>query len=158
MRPPKYPLEPLAKLRRSEADAATGRLGVAQRARDGAERERSRLEDRERAEAAAADVVRAAERERLARGELKAADLAAAGAWESGVAAQRRVVEAAVQRARTTEEEARAGAQKAAREVVSREADATAIESHRSRWSEAQRKRAEAAEEQEAAEARRLRR
>jgi hypothetical protein len=158
MRPPKYPLEPLAELRRNEADAATGRLGVARKARDAAERQRLALEEKEHAEAAAAACVRSVEQDRLARGELQVSDLSAAGAWESGIAAKRQALEVAVHRARDVEQEARAGEEKAAREVVSREAGAQVVEGDRSRWQQEQRKRAEAKEDEAASEARRPRR
>ena len=158
MRPPKYPLEPLANLRRSEADAAAGRLGAARRAREGAERARRGLEERARSEADAAERVRREEGGKLARGELTAGDLAVTAAWGAGEAIQREALEASLREARSAEEEARQREARAVGDVAAREASARVVQGDRERWREGQRKRAEAREEEALSEGGRRRR
>ncbi len=87
-RPPKYPLTPLREHRDRNVDASTAALGNAVRAREGADHAKREAE-RERSEAQSrAAAVRSEEAERLARGELRAADLAHGGAWEQGAQAE----------------------------------------------------------------------
>lgn len=87
-RNPKYPLEPLREHRDRHVDAATVQLGDAVRAREAADEAKRRAEeDRAEAEARAAGV-RDDEAERLAKGELRVADLARAQAWEHAASAE----------------------------------------------------------------------
>jgi hypothetical protein len=158
MRPPRYALEPLAKLREEKVDAAVRGLATAVAKRDEAERGRRATEERRAAHEAAAARVRQAERDALERGELRAGDLARADGWEVRVAAERASIAADVEQARSTESRARDAEQQAKGEVASRKADAEVLEKDRARWTDDLRKRGEAREEEEAAEAYRPRR
>ena len=81
-RPPKYPLEPLLEHRERRVEDATAELGDAVRAREAAESEKARAEAERRAGEESAARTRAAEADLLAKGELRAVDLARAQAWE----------------------------------------------------------------------------
>lgn len=153
MRPPRYALEPLADLRRSKADEAATGLAAAVAGRDASERQRRAAEQRREGHDAQAAQAREAEHEALARGELRAADLARGDAWEVRVATERAALTGALDQARASEEQARTAEAAARSELANREADARVIEKDRARWDEQQRKRAEAKEEEEAAEA-----
>jgi hypothetical protein len=153
MRPPRYALEPLAKLRDEKVDEAARGLATAVRERDAAERTRRAAETRREAHEAAATEVRATEREALQRGELRAVDLALADGWEVRVAAERATLVADVERAGAAESRAREAESQAQRQVAERQADAQVIAKDRARWQDAVRKRVEAKEEEEAAEA-----
>jgi len=153
MRPPRYPLEPLAKLREEQADAAVRGLAVAVAGRDAAERDRRTAEQRREAHEASATRVREAEQQALARGELRVGDLARAGAWETRVAAEGQTMASAVQHARGVETRARDVEQAAQGEVATRKAGAEVVGADRARWQDALRKKAEAREEEAAEEA-----
>jgi hypothetical protein len=87
-RNPKYPLEALREHRDRQVGAATAELGVAVRAREAADAAQRQLEE-ERVDAEArAESVRQEEATRLASGELRAADVARAHAWEHAVASE----------------------------------------------------------------------
>jgi hypothetical protein len=158
MRPPRYPLEPLAKLREDQVDAAVRGLARAVDGRGAAERARQTAEQRQEAHTAAASRVRDAEGEALARGELHAADLAHAAAWEARVASERAAIAGVVGRARAAELQARAAEQTAQGEVATRKAGAEVVAADQTRWREALRKKGEAKEEEAAEEAFRRRR
>jgi hypothetical protein len=153
MRAPKYPLEPLAKLRDQRVDDAERDLAGAVGARERAEGERSRAEQRARAHAEQARVLREAEAAALGRGELTVADLERLGAWERGVAADGETLARAVAERRAAEDGARDGERKAMEQVAARMADARVVERDRERWEDGDRKRAEAKEEEAAEEA-----
>jgi hypothetical protein len=152
MRPKKYPLEPLAKLRAKQVDDATVTLTKAVRAREEAERvERSHRKVRDDAEAKASET-RASERAALERGELRARDLMRGDAWGVRAADERTELEKRVanasnraQTARGAEEEARGG-------VTSARAEEDVVERDKGRWEAGERKRADAKEEEEAGE------
>lgn len=158
MRRPRYALEPLAKLRDGKVDEATRGLAAAVTERGAAERARRSAEARRDAHDAAADAVRAGEREALERGELRAGDLALADGWEARVATERAALADAVQRAGSAEAKARDAERQAQRGVAERKADAQVVAKDRARWEDEQRRRGEAKEEEEAAEAYRRRR
>jgi hypothetical protein len=153
MRPPRYALEPLAHLRRDEADGAARELATALAAREASEQQRRLAEQRRAAHEVAAEGVREAERESLARGELRAADLAHGDAWEVRHATERAAMTADVERRVAAEDQARVAEGQARDVLAAREADAGVIEKDRARWSEEQRRKVEAREEEEAAEA-----
>jgi hypothetical protein len=153
MRPPKYPLEPLAELRDKRVDLALDDLAAATRGRDAAERERLASEQGCRAHAAAAERLRDAEESALARGELRVADLANAGAWEIRVASEHQALASEVDRARVAEAGARVGEERAQGEVASRKADAQVVAKDRARWRSRQAGREEAKEEEASTEA-----
>ncbi|HEY3820829.1 MAG TPA: hypothetical protein VGL81_26880 [Polyangiaceae bacterium] len=153
MRPPKYPLEPLAKLRGEQADAAVQGLAKAVAGRDAAERDRRSAEQRRDAHEVAASRVRGAEQEALARGELRVGDLARAGAWESRVASEGETMASAVARAQGAEGRAREVEQSAQGELATRRADVDVVAADRARWHDALRRKREAREEEAAEEA-----
>lgn len=153
MRPPRYPLEPLAKLRGDQADAAVRGLAAAVAGRDAAERERRLAEQRRDDHEAAAARVREVEQEALARGELRVGDLARAGAWETRVATESEMMTSAAERARGAETQAREVERTAQGDVAARKADVEVVGADRARWDGALRKKAEAREEEAAEEA-----
>jgi hypothetical protein len=153
VRPPRYPLEPLARLREKKVDEATQALAGAVATRAKAEEARARAEQRRAAQESKVAAVRDEERAALAHGELRAADLARAGAWEIAVAAEREQLDATVKSAQGKERAARDAEAGAKQSVASRQADADAVEKDRARWHEHARKRDEAKEEEAASEA-----
>jgi hypothetical protein len=153
MRPPRYPLEPLARLREEQVDAAVRGLATAVAGRSAAEDARRTAEHRRDAHAEAAARVREAERVALRRGELRAGDLARAGAWEVRVASEHEAMASEVGRALGVEAQACDTERKAQGETASRKADAEAVATDRTRWHDALRKKGEAREEEAAEEA-----
>ena len=153
MRPPKYPLASLASLRDHEVDQATNELAgrvqaseAAERARQAAERKRDRHEE-------STAGVRAAENEALARGVLRAADLARDNAWKTRAALESRALAAEVAREHANEQQARKNERSAQAQLASRQAASQVVAKDRARWTDGQRRRAEAREEEASSEA-----
>ncbi len=155
---PKYPLEPLAELRRKKVEEATTALAGAVRTRDAATRALRGAEVRREAAERAASLVRTAELEALARGDLVVRDLANGHAWAARTAIEREALAAVVRRAGAAEAAARDQEAEAARTLGSRSADARVVDGHRERWNEAHRRSVEAREEEALSEAWRRRR
>ncbi|HEY8090893.1 MAG TPA: hypothetical protein VIF09_23690 [Polyangiaceae bacterium] len=153
MRSPRYPLQPLVALRGEQVDAAVRGLATAVQERERAEAARWASEQQQDAHARSADSVRRVEQDALCRGELSASDLAAVGAWELRVRAEAGAIQVEVERSKRSEAGAREAEQGARGALAAREADAKVIEKDRERWHEGARKKAEAEEEEEAAEA-----
>jgi hypothetical protein len=153
MRPPKYPLEPLADLRDKKVGEASLELAKAVCTRDAAQRKKLTSERNRDAHGEAAARVRSAEAEALARGELRVADLAQADAWEGRVAAERQALASDLVRASAEEAGARVAQERAFDEVASRKAEAQLVAKDRARWQEVLRKRVDAKEEEASAEA-----
>ena len=149
----KYPLEPLAKLRDQKVDEATTALAEAVRKQEAAARALHAAESRRDAQARAAAAIREAEREALARGELRARDLARVDAWGVRVAVEQAVLNGAVERAGATEASAREGQGSAQGTLATRSAEARVVESHRERWDDERRRALEARDEEAATEA-----
>jgi hypothetical protein len=152
MRPPKYALTPLFELRESKVREASRELAKRAEARVLAEGGRRAAEERRDAHSVIVEQVRKAEGTALDRGELRAADLARADAWELRVAAERAAIEAEVKRARTTEARAREGEHSARGDLIAGRADADVVANDRARWNEGMRKRADTKEEEAASE------
>ena len=153
MRPPKYPLDPLARLRAKQVDDATKELAGSVRARAKAADEVDAAEQRRSQHQARAAGERVASGEALARGELRAADLMRQGAWESRVHAEgedlaRRVEGARDRETATAEDEARARAA-----AATRKAEAEAVAKDEARWQKRRADRAEAREDEATADA-----
>jgi hypothetical protein len=150
---PKYPLKPLLEHRERKVDDATAELGNAVRVREAADAARARAEISRREAEERAARVRAEEAERLARGELTAADLARGQAWELGARAEigqlTRVVEAAEQKV----EEARGEEAGARVDLAQTMADRDVVAKDEARFEDRLRKRVLAAEEEAAEEA-----
>jgi hypothetical protein len=153
MRSPKYPLASLVLLRENEVDQSANELAgrvkaseLAERAREAAERSRE-LHDESTAR------TRAAEDVALARGVLRAADLARADAWEARAALESRALSTEVARERTNEQQARKNELEAQAQLAGRQAAAQVVAKDRARWNEGQRKQAEARDEEASSEA-----
>jgi ATPase subunit of ABC transporter with duplicated ATPase domains len=153
MFPPKYPFSQLAAVRNKRVDDARHDLANKTTAHAAAERDRRAAEDNRDAHDAAAAFVRDVEANALARGELRAADLARADAWEVRIGAENAALALQVDRARVSEAGALEGEQRTRALLASRRADADAVAKDRARWSDGLRKRAEAKEEEAASEA-----
>jgi hypothetical protein len=142
VRAPRYPLEPLVKLREDQVDAAVRGLASAVAKRDAAEQERLAAEARRAAHQATATGVRVAEGAALARGELSAADLARANAWEVRITSEHQALVSELERVAAAEARAREAEDNARGEVAQREAGAQVVATDQARWHEALRKKA----------------
>ncbi len=152
-RPPKYPLEPLLEHRERGVDAATAELGDAVRAREAAEKAKALAEAARREEEDRAAQVRAAEAALLARGELRAVDLARAQAWEH---AEQRTLEelgAAERRAAEHAGHALTAEERARMDLAQKKADRDVVAKDEARFVDRQRREREAREEEAAEEA-----
>jgi hypothetical protein len=149
----KYPLEPLAELRRRQAGEAARAASESVRTREEARRARDAAEHAHAAHASATAAVRAAELEALKRGELCVRDLASESAFFLRVAREREALAQAVARATEGEAEARRGEALALERSMVRRADAKVVDAHEARWDEEGRRRAEARDEEASAEA-----
>ena len=153
MRRPRYPLEPLAEIRRRKVETAAELLGDAKRRHDVAEHEARATECKQRDHEAATQRLRCDETTALERGDLHVADLARRDAWEVRVAGEQSALKSEVQRARGVESSAQAHEEGARRDLVRRATDERVILRDRARWTEVQRKGAEAREEEASSEA-----
>jgi hypothetical protein len=155
MRSSKYPLEPLARLKKERAEGAVRDLGRAVSAREEASHRRAEVEEARKEAEARAARVRQEERAVLEKGGLRAADLMRAEAWEARVKAED------VERARAVEEARASLATKTRLEVEAQanvarvRGEANAVSRHEARWHEAQRRARDLEEEEAAAEAQR---
>jgi hypothetical protein len=146
----KYPLEPLARLRQEKAEQAAQALAESVRKREGATRGLRAAEVRRDAHGAAVSTARQAELLALAKGELRALDLARTDAWGVRVAAENAAHKGMVERAQAAEAQARGQETSARQALSSRQADAEVVVGHRRRW-EGEATRLQAAREEEAA-------
>jgi hypothetical protein len=153
MRPPKYPLEPVARVRAQEVDAATRAYGDSVRGREDAQRTRAATEGARDAHDESARNVRAAEEAALERGDLRVADLMQKDAWEHRVAAEKREHERRVADASAREADARDGERTAQGALAARKADEDAVAKHRAGWDAREAKKRDAREEEAASEA-----
>ncbi|HEX8792820.1 MAG TPA: hypothetical protein VF765_17865 [Polyangiaceae bacterium] len=158
MRRPQYPLEPLADVRERQVDDAVRGLATAVSQREAAARRTVALEQAAASHADAVEGVKQAERDALGRGELTAADLAHAHAWELRMQAERAALVAEQERARAAETAAGVAEDRSREELAWRRGDADVVAKDRARWEAGQRKRADAKEEEAMAEAFRLKR
>jgi hypothetical protein len=152
MRPPKYPLESLARVRQRAVDAAMGLLSSAVKARDAATRARQTAEQTHRDHERAAACVQEGERHALERGDLRAADLAREATWALRMASERARLSTGVERTKAAEAEATGAQLEAQAGVASRRADADVVAKDRARWDDARKKSAEARDEEAASE------
>ncbi len=150
---PKYPLKPLLEHRERQVDDATAELGGAIRAREAADVARGRAEMERRDAEMRASRVRAEEAERLARGELRAGDLACASAWEIGAREESARLSHAVSLAGEKVDAARSREEGARSELGQRMADRDVVAKDAARFEERTKKRALAAEEEAGEEA-----
>jgi len=153
MRRPQYPLEPLVDVRERQVDDAVRGLATAVSKREAAASHARAVEQAAESHAAALDRVKQAEREALGRGELRAADLAHAHAWELRMEAERAALAAEEQRACAAEKAAGETELRSREELAQRRADADVVAKDRARWEALQQRRADAKEEEAMAEA-----
>jgi hypothetical protein len=153
MRPKKYPLEPLRRLKKERAEQKTRELGTAIAARETVQRRREEAEGEQKAARARAEAVREEERSALVKGELFARDLARGGAWEQRVSAEDQERARGVEKARTREDDARRLEARAQGDVAIARAEVEVTARHEERWTSAARKVAESSEEEALAEA-----
>ncbi len=154
----KYPLDPLAKLRGTQVDAATKDLAARVGERERAARAREAAEVRRREEERAASQVREGVQDSLAHGELSAGDLQRAQAWEVGAGVRAAQLTGRVASAAEQEAAAREQEQAAKTALAARKADADVVDKDKARFVNRLRKEAEAREEEASAEAWRDRR
>jgi hypothetical protein len=152
-RPPKYPLEPLLEHRERRVEDATAELGDAVRAREAAETAKARAEAERRAEEERAAQTRAAEADLLAKGELRAVDLARAQAWEHAERARLADLAAAEGRAASIVDAARGAEQDARTALAQKKADHDVVAKDEARFIDGKKRDQEAREEEAAEEA-----
>jgi hypothetical protein len=150
---PKYPLASLAQLRDQEVDQAANELASRVKASEIAERARQAAERKLDLHDESAARVRAAEDDALARGVLRAADLARADAWETRAALESRALATEVARGRMSEDQARKNELGAQAQLASRQAASQVVAKDRARWIEGERRSAEARDEEASSEA-----
>ncbi len=150
---PKYPLEPLSRVRMKKVDDAACTLADAIHVRLDAAAKAEQAAVARKEHEAKADATRATERGALEDGALTVADLARADAWEVRAASEQTVLVRGETDARTTETKAQ-GEESTARDgVAARKADANVIDKHHERWREEIAKARDAKEEEEMSEA-----
>ena len=146
----KYPLDPLRRVREENVDhkvrALSESLRHVESARDDAERSERRKRDLESALAATA----ANEEQRLARGELMAADLARGAAWSLGSEMQRADKAREVEQARARQAAAETRATERQRELADAQASAELVTKHHQDWQRARAAEAVARDEEDA--------
>jgi hypothetical protein len=152
-KPPKYPLLPLLDHRDRRVSDATVELAEAVRARENAETSETRARVVEGQAAARRDAVRHAESERLARGELRVADLARREAWEVFAKSEAAELADASARAGVATENAKEAEGRARSELSGKKVERDVVAKDRARWDERQKKQKENAEEEAAEEA-----
>jgi hypothetical protein len=152
-RPPKYPLEPLLEHRERRVDDATAELGDAVRAREAAEAAKARAQADRRAEEERAARTRGAEADLLAKGELRAVDLARAQAWEHAEQLRLAQLAAAEGRAASAVDAARGAEQDARAALSQKKADHDVVAKDEARFIDAKKREQEAREEEAAEEA-----
>jgi hypothetical protein len=153
MRPRKYPLEPLAELRRTRVGEAKGRLAAAVRAREAAADARRGAECRLREEEQAFAEAQRAEGEALGKGLLSAADLARAATWVASAATEHEGLAAGLERAAQGEAAASDAERLARASLASRQSEAEVVEKDSARWQAVRQKKVEGREEEDASEA-----
>jgi hypothetical protein len=152
-RPPKYPLEPLLEHRERSVEGATAELGDAVRTREAAEVERARVEAERRAEEARAAGILAAEEALLAKGELRAVDLANAEAWKHAEQGRLDDLAAAEGRAASAVDSARSAERDARAALARKKADRDVVAKDEARFIDARKREQEARDEEAAEEA-----
>ena len=152
MRPKKYPLDPLVRVRRERTDASVRELAGSIATREGAERARIAAEAERARRAEVARQARIAEEKALLGGELSAADLQRQAAWDARTQWDDQASAEEVKRAVERETTAREGEGRARSRVATAEAEARVVTEHRARWVAEGERAAEAAAEEDAAE------
>jgi hypothetical protein len=149
----KYPLEPLARVRRDRVEASARELGAAVRLREEAEKNRVAAELERTHRLAEASEVRDGESRALGHGVLTAADLQRQGAWQARMHWEDEEAARAVSDLAAREEALRDSEGRAKALVAQREADSKVVLEHQTKWKDTERRAEDAAEEEAAAEA-----
>jgi hypothetical protein len=147
----KYPLDPLKRVRAENVDRGARSLSEALRKAEAASIEVERATQAKEQLDRAVNATARAERERLERGELTAADLARGAAWGLSADLRRNEKARAVDDAQKENARARAGAEKERSGLAAAQAEAKVVEKHHQRWS-AVRDAADMARDEESAE------
>jgi hypothetical protein len=150
---PKYPLEPLSRLRKHKVDEAARELASAVRAREAAERRRRLAEGRRTEHDATAAAVRASELDALMRGDRNAADLAQAESWKVAMGLEQERLTGEARQAQVDEVLSVDGLLRARARVVSNQADAELIARDRTRYHHGETQAREAQDEEASFEA-----
>ena len=150
---PKYPLEPLLEDRKRKVDDQAAELADAIRQREAAEAAKARAEQAKWDAEAAGAAVRAQEAEALARGELRAVDLARAQAWEVAERTRLEGLERAKATAVAKADGARADEGDARATLAQKKADRDVVVKDKGRFDARLAHRVQAAEEEAAEEA-----
>jgi hypothetical protein len=150
---PKYPLASLVWLRDQEVERAANELAGRVQTSEAAERARRAVERKRDLHEESAARVHAAEDEALARGSLRAADLARADAWKTRAGLESRALATELGRERASEQEARKNELDAQADLATRQAAAQVVAKDQARWGEGQRRKAEARDEEASSEA-----
>ena len=153
MRPRRYPLDPLARVREIKVDDAARALAEAVRAREEAALRLAQATRRKEDAEAEARALREGEQGALERGELTVADLMRADAWGTRVKAEQTELVRREDEAATREDAAQGDESRARVNVAERKADAELVERDRVRWVDGERRRADAKDEEAAADA-----
>jgi hypothetical protein len=153
MRGRKYPLEPLEKLRQERVDGATRALADAVKDKTKAEARRARVEEERRRGEDEARRTRDHERDALERGDLSAADLMRAAAWEVRARAEAEEHARRVAGAEAADAAAQASLETARFDLAQRKSDADVMAKDRRKWRDRVKKDEEKAEEAAAEEA-----
>ena len=146
----RYPLESLRSLRQGQVAARTTKLGVERQRLEESIRARERAEQQRQDEEERARKVRAVERDRLARGAVRAGDLEQARQWARGAEDRVRSLRQAEARALGAERSQEQAVERARAELAQAEAQAQAVERHRERWNATQARVEERSEEEQA--------
>jgi colicin import membrane protein len=147
MRPRKYPLDPLARLREKRVGDATRLLSDAIRARQEAERAEDAAQARRDDAVKDARATEDGEERALKSGELRAEDLARGAAWKLRAEAERAELDERLAKALSETRGAQVREVGAQDGVARARADAEVVARDRAKWEEAGRKKDEAAEE-----------
>lgn len=153
MPPPKYPLDPLARLRSKQVEDATTVLAASVRARESAATEREAAERKRDVHEAHAARERRASMDALGRGELCAGDLMQKHAWEHRVRTEAEELALGVDGARSLECSACEAETRAQSAAAQRKAESDAVAKDEARWRKERSSRAESRDEDAAAEA-----
>jgi hypothetical protein len=150
----KYPLDPLRRVREENVDQKARALSDSLRKVETARDEAERIERRKRALENELAATGEAERQRLTRGELTAADLARGAAWVRATQTSRDEQARAAGEARTKHLAAEAFACGRRRDLAEAQASAELVAKHHERWQHARTAESVARDEEDAAEAR----
>jgi hypothetical protein len=133
----KYPLDPLRRVREENVDQKVRALSESLRHVEAAREEADRTERRKRELETAVATTAAMERQRLAQGELTAADLARGAAWNLAAEIDRAEQARALEQARARQGAAEGRATERQVDLADAKASAELVEKHHEGWQRA---------------------